>query len=127
MDGMKSKYQNEHASCDVKPNADLPEEMRESVLEISSVWTDPDHRKQGYATELMKAVCEEADMSNKVLILQPSPYDTTSGVGKDKLIAWYKRFGFIVTQKTPVLMARAPSFKARQSMVSAAVERATRG
>jgi GNAT superfamily N-acetyltransferase len=125
MDGMKQEYKNEHASCKVAPNADLPAEMRDSVLEVSSVWTDAEHRGQGFATELLASVCEDADCANKVLILQPRPYD--QGISKDKLIAWYKRFGFIVTQKDPVLMARAPSFKARQTMTSAAVDKVIRG
>lgn len=124
---MKSEYSNEYASCAVSVSNDLPEEMRERVREVRKVWTDPDHRKNGYATELMKSVCEDADLENLVLFLGVKTFDNSSGVGHAKLIDWYKRFGFIVTQKEPVLMARAPEFKARQSMVGAAVERLTRG
>ncbi len=125
---MKSEYSNEYAKCRVSESQDLPQEMRFRVREVSKVWTDPDHRKNGYATELMKSVCEDADLENMVLMLGVRTFDHSSGVGNSKLIEWYKRFGFIVTQKEPiVLMARAPEFKARQSMVGAAVERLTRG
>lgn len=128
MDGiMKENWSNEHAKCIVTESDEIPEEMRERIREVSQVWTDPDHRMQGYATELMKEVCEQADVENVVLMLQPRPYDSASCINKEKLIEWYKRFGFVITQKSPVLMARAPEFKVRQNMVSAAVERALRG
>jgi len=125
---MKSEYTNEHSRCVVSVSNDLPPEMRERVREVSRVWTDRDHRKNGYATELMKSVCEDADLENIVLMLGVRSFDSSSVVGNQKLIEWYKRFGFVVTQKEPViLMARAPEFKARQSMVGAAVERLIRG
>jgi GNAT superfamily N-acetyltransferase len=126
MDGglVKQLWSNEHARCEVVKNPELPPEM-DRVREVVRVWTDPEHRRQGFGTQLMQAVCEEADCERIVLILQPRPYDT--GIGKDKLIAWYKRFGFVKTQDKPVLMARAPSFRVRQSMVGAAVEKVTRG
>lgn len=127
MDGLKSAYKNEHASCEVVANPDIPAEMQDGVREIARVWTDAEHRKQGYATELMKQVCEDADVDRKVLILTPRPYDSGAGISKDKLIEWYKRFGFVVTQKTPVLMARAPTFKVRQTMIGAATEKVIRG
>jgi len=124
---MKRKYENEHSSCTVQFTTEIPEEMRDRVREVRAVWTAKEHRKQGYATELMKAVCEDADMENMVLILQPRTFDTTSGVGNQKLIEWYKRFGFVLTQKKPALMARAPSFKARQTIINAAAEKVARG
>lgn len=124
---MKRKYKNEHASCTVHVNTELPKAMQSRVREVRAVWTDKEHRRQGYATELMKAVCEDADLENKVLILQPRTFDTTSGVGNEKLISWYKRFGFVLTQKQPALMARAPFFKAKQTMINAAVEKVARG
>lgn len=124
---MKRKYTNEHASCTVHVNQELPKEMQKRVREVRSVTTTKEYRRQGYATELMKAVCEDADLENMVLILQPRSFDSTAGVGNAKLIEWYKRFGFVLTQKQPALMARAPTFKARQTMVNAAAEKVTRG
>lgn len=122
---MKEHYSNEHASCHVGISEELPPEMQERVREVTKVFTDPEFRAQGFGTELMKTVCEEADLCNFVLILHPWPYD--GNLSKDKLIQWYKRFGFILTQDKPVLMARAPEFKVRQSMVGVAVEKVTRG
>lgn len=109
MDVMKTDWSNEHASCKVTQNPDIPAHM-DRVREISSVWTDPEHRKQGFATELMKAVTDEADILGIVLILQPKEFGKSDGL-KD-LISWYKRFGFVKTQNNPVLMARAPEFRA---------------
>lgn len=124
---MKQLWSNEHARCEVVKNPELPADMQDRVREVVRVWTDRDQRQQGYATQLMQAVCEEADVENIVLILQPKGYDSVKAPGKDKLVSWYKRFGFVKTQESPVLMARAPTFKVRQSMVGAAVEKVTRG
>lgn len=106
---MKSEWSNEHARCKVTRNPDLPAHM-DRVREITSVWTDPEFRKQGFATELMKAVTDEADITRTVLILQPKEFGKSDGL-KD-LVSWYKRFGFVKTQNNPVLMARAPEFMA---------------
>lgn len=121
---MKSEFANEHASCVVVRNPELPAEM-DRVLEVSRVWTDPDHRKQGYATELLKSVCDEADAESIVLILQPKPFGQSGGL--KELERWYKRFGFVRTQDNPVLMARAPSFKPRTSSVVNAIDGMIRG
>jgi len=121
---MKQHWSNEQASCEVVKNPALPPEM-DRVREVVRLSTAKDQRLQGYATELMKAVCDEADTENIVLMLCPQPFD--DNISKDRLVAFYKRFGFVKTQDKPVLMARAPEFKVRQSMVGAAVERITRG
>ena len=136
---MKTEWKNEHASCRVVQNTELPSDM-ERVREVVSVWTDEDHRRQGYGTELMQAVCDEADVEGMVLILQPRPYGTDYSkceqmirpslireLDEHKLIAWYHRFGFINTQNKPVLMARAPSFCPRVTGVVHAVDGMLRG
>jgi predicted GNAT family acetyltransferase len=121
---MKQHWSNEHARCEVVTNPELPPEM-DRVREVVRVWTEPGSRQQGYATELLKAVCDEADAENLVLILQPSPFG--ANVSRDRLMTLYKRFGFIRTQDKPVLMARAPTFKVRQTAIAGAVERLHRG
>ena len=121
---MKQRFENEHASCEVVRNPELPPEM-DRVLEVVRVWTDPEHRKQGYATELMKAVCDDADAESIVLILQPRPFGHMHGL--KALEGWYKRFGFVRTQDNPVLMARAPSFRPRVSGVVHAIDEVIRG
>lgn len=121
---MKTDWKNEHASCRVVHNPELPPEM-DRVREVVRVWTAEDHRRQGYATELIQAVCDEADILGVVLMLQPLPFG--EGLSKDKLMAWYSRFGFVKTQSNPVLMARAPSFRAKLTGVVNAVDGLTRG
>lgn len=121
---MKSQYRNEHASCEVVVNRDLPPDM-DRVRELVKVWTDPEHRKQGFATELVKAVCEDADAHGVVLILQPRAFGYVKGL--IELEGWYRRFGFIRTQDNPVLMARAPSFRPRLTGVAQAIDGVARG
>lgn len=121
---MKQSYANEHASCEVVRNPELPPEM-DRVMELVKVWTDPDHRRQGFATELVKAVCDDADAESIVLILQPRPFGHVQGL--KALEGWYRRFGFVRTQDNPVLMARAPSFRPRVSGVVQAVDGMIRG
>lgn len=120
MDGrMKTDFANEHSSCRAVVNPELPEHMHERVREIVRVWTDKDHRGEGYATQLMQEVCNDADSSNMVLILRPQPFD--ANISKAKLIEFYKRFGFSKMQDDPVLMARAPTFKVLPTMIGDAI------
>ncbi len=110
MDGlMKTEWSNEHANLSLAMNPELPAHM-ERVREVVKVWTDPEHRKQGYATELLKQVTDEADVAGFVLMLQPKEFGKSNGL--KQLEHWYERFGFVKIQGNPVLMARAPSFKA---------------
>lgn len=105
---MKNKYSNEHASCDILTTEVLPA----GVLELSALLTDPAHRREGYATELLNEVCNDADIEGAVLVL--SPVD-------EQVHKFYERFGFKVIQPRPVLMARAPQiFKVKMSPISAA-------
>jgi GNAT superfamily N-acetyltransferase len=67
------QWSNEHAKLTIGPSAALPGGM-EGVMEVTGVWTDPEHRKQGYATELMKQACDAADIEKIVLMLQPKPF-----------------------------------------------------
>lgn len=105
---MKPHYSNEFASCQVVPSAVLPV----GVWELSSLYTQPAARRQGYATELLQAVCNDADIEGAVLALLPSDAE---------MMALYQRFGFQEVQPRPAMMARAPQiFKVHLSMVSAA-------
>lgn len=109
MDELKSEWKNEHAELRCVRNPELPPHM-DKVREVTRLWTAPGNRKQGYATELLKQVCGEADMLGYVLMLQPKEFGRSEGL-KD-LAKWYERFGFVKIQNNPVLMARAPEFKA---------------
>lgn len=124
---MKTEWKNEHASCRVVQNPELPADM-DRVRELTRVWCEPKARKQGYATELVSQVCEEADSESIVLILQPVNWGRSGGIRSPiELEAWYRRFGFIRTQSNPVLMARAPSFRPKLTGVVHAVDGMSRG
>ncbi len=125
MDGMNKHYSNEHSSAEVVINHDLPASIS-GVLEVVRVWTDPEARNQGFATELMKSIIEDADIEGCVLILRPN---TFGKVGLENLAEWYERFGFSTIQIKPVqLMARMPQvYKAKLSSVSGAAMEAVRG
>lgn len=127
MDGvMGSHYSNEHASCKVVRNQAICEAAAEdNIREIVSVWTDPGHRKQGYATQLMQSVCSAADDSKTVLMLAPKEYGNSKGL--KKLERWYLRFGFIRIQEAPILMARAPTFNLNHSALKGATSELLRG
>lgn len=82
----------------------LPVEMWEKTREIVGVQSL--NQRKGHATALMWTVCAEADRAWLTLVVQPKSF--ANGMGDDKLIAWYSRFGFVKIQDTPVLMARSP-------------------
>lgn len=104
MDGlMQSDWKNDGSTLKVIQN---PEVNIAGILEVVGIWTEPDLRRQGYATELLADVCREADRSHIVLMLRPEEYGKSQGL--KKLEPWYKRFGFIRIQDNPVLMARKP-------------------
>lgn len=123
---MHKHYSNEHSSAEVVANANLPESLA-GVLEVVRVWTDPEARRQGYATELMKSIVQDADIEGVVLILTPRPFGKSAGL--EKLAKWYERFGFSTIQKQPiVLMARMPQvFAAKLSPIFGAATEVARG
>lgn len=54
-------------------------------------------RGKGTGSEFMKKICNEADRRGKVIGLCPEPLELGSTEeDKARLIAWYKKFGFIV-------------------------------
>lgn len=110
--GMKPIYKNEHASCEVLKNHSLGE--LEGVLELVKLYTDEASRRNGYASELMLDVCDDADITGTVLMLRPV----------DGMELFYSRFGFARIQTKPVtLMARMPQiYKVKMNPISAAAE-----
>ena len=85
----------------------VPPHMRAGIRELSQLSVLEPDRGQGHASKLLDAVCAEADKSRKVLLLMPSAYEA-GGLDDLALIAWYRRHGFIVIQRNPILMARQP-------------------
>lgn len=121
---MHKHYSNEHSSAELVTPA-LPQSLS-GVLELVRVWTDVEARKQGFATELVKAICNDADIESVVLMLTPR---TFAAGGLNELQAWYERFGFRVIQRDPiVLMARMPQmFKAKMTDMGAAASEVANG
>ena len=114
---MKPHYSNEHSSAEVVKTTIAG---ADGVLELVRVWTDPEARRQGYATELMQSLCADADREGRVLMLNPKPFGQVAGLVD--LARWYERFGFVVIQQTPRLMARRPQV-AVQPEIASEVER----
>jgi predicted GNAT family acetyltransferase len=109
MDGLSEigrYWINEGTTVQVVINPELPSHLR--VREVVALFTEPEQRNKGYATELMKEVCAEADKCAIVLILKPERYGNTGG--HKNLQAFYQKLGFVKVQQKPVLMARAPVF-----------------
>jgi len=123
---MNQHYSNEHSSAEVVVNPSLPPALS-GVLEVVRVWTDPEARGQGFATELLKSITEDADIEGVVLILTPRIFGKTAGL--QDLAKWYERFGFSTIQRSPVvLMARMPQiYKAKLSPIAGAAIEVSRG
>jgi len=121
--GVKGHYSTDHASAEVVTPTALPPSL-DGVLELVRVWVDPEYRRQGYATELVKEVCNDADITSTVLMLRPNPFGEG---GLENLVPFYERFGFTVIQKQPVvLMARMPQvYKTKFNPIAAAAIAAT--
>jgi len=77
------------------------------LLEVKTVHTNKQGRRNGYASRLMAEVCAEADKDRVVLVLTPKQFDN-GPIGSKQLERWYEKFGFAVIQDKPVLMCRDP-------------------
>jgi GNAT superfamily N-acetyltransferase len=92
------------ASCRIAIATGLPEEMREAVREIVSVYAG--NQGKGHAKALMWEVCTEADQWWVTLLIQVCPFD--DGMTLEQLKRFYRGFGFREIQDEPCLMARLP-------------------
>jgi hypothetical protein len=120
---MNKHYSNEHSSAEVVTTTIVG---AEGVLEVVRVWTDTEARRQGFATELLTDICNDADIEGRVLLLNPRPFGRVAGLAD--LAPWYTRFDFAVIQKQPMLMARMPQiYKTKLSPVAGAVSEVVRG
>lgn len=114
---MKSIYTNEHASAEVVVSKAL--NGMDGVLELINLKTDDGFQKQGFGTQLLLEICNEADSNGIVLMLHPR---------KDWLINWYKRFNFKRIQSSPIiLMARSPRISVKFTEMAIATHKATHG
>lgn len=98
----------EGASLLIAPLTGIEESMTNQVRLIVRMQTDPDCRRQGHATKLLRQVCMEADDALTVLVLTPTPF-LDAPLNATALAVFYRRFGFETIQTDPtVLMSRAP-------------------
>ena len=102
---MLGKYQHGKATCVLNRSVQVPSEMRNGIREISSLQTPAESRRNGDATQLLHSICEEADTQRIVLLLHAEPFGD-SALDADQLESWYAKFGFMVIQAEPKLMAR---------------------
>lgn len=92
------------ASCHVGESVQIPAHMRSRVLEVSSFYVPPEHRRLRYAEGLMAVLCAEADRHEKILLVHCQPFGDS--IESDALRAWYERHGFQEIQPEPLLLAR---------------------
>jgi GNAT superfamily N-acetyltransferase len=95
------------ASLKVSYSQMVPASSRGLVREVSSVLCEPEYRKDGHASALLKEVMREADASRVTLMVMVKPYDA-GGMDGAQLSGWYHRLGFVEIQAAPCVMARSP-------------------
>jgi hypothetical protein len=102
-------------SLDLSYSAIVPPADRDSVLEISNLFTSRTERRNNCANSLMQDVCEQADQAGKLLLLMPQAFDQ-GGLTTAQLVDWYTRkFGFTTLQAAPqVILIRLPRTAAQQ-------------
>lgn len=92
------------ASCRIAMPKALPEEMQHTVREVLGVMSSS--KRNGEATALLHQVTTEADFAWITLLIHVEPFD--DGLTADQLEKFYQKFGFVVIQQEPLLMARSP-------------------
>lgn len=66
---------------------------RPDLYRIITLWVDPEHRRQGVATELMKAAL--ASFQDKPIYLEVDSFEATDSDPNDEQLAtFYEKFGF---------------------------------
>lgn len=84
---------------------------RDKYMILNKIMINPEHRGMGHANDAMKILTDYADKNNKILALTP---DTVWGANKNKLINWYKSWGFVMNKGRNIdyqvreLMTRKP-------------------
>jgi len=90
-------YQHGPARCKLRYSAVIPAHLRGHMLEIVNIYTPESERHKGYASAMLREICQQASREGKALMLMPDTRD---------LATWYARHGFQIVQESPLLMAR---------------------
>jgi GNAT superfamily N-acetyltransferase len=82
---------------------------KDKVITLSKIALEPEARKQGVGTAAMQALTEYADRTGQRIVLSPATdFGATS---KGRLVAFYKRFGFVENK------GRSKDFTVSESML----------
>ncbi len=95
---------NEGCSLRISVPEGYPPDVQRLAREITELYTAPENRNQGFARDLLKTVCAEADAAGIALLVHVKPEDETTE--SERLQRMYAKFGFAVFQKRPLLMCR---------------------
>lgn len=104
------------ATCKLSRTVQVPEKMRDDVVELSSLHCPVEERRNGFASQLVQEICDEADAAGKLLLIHVQPF-AEEGMSRAHLRHWYAgRFGFQEIQAKPLLMARMVGATPRMSL-----------
>lgn len=82
----------------------LPRHMQQLVREVIEVKVPLTHRRKGIATEMMQAVCDEADVNAMALMLVVRQEPEVGAPDAETLELWYESLGFAVVQTQPAIL-----------------------
>jgi ribosomal protein S18 acetylase RimI-like enzyme len=71
--------------------------LHNNDIEIEYLWTDPNHRSQGFANQLLKKAMMMADKLGVSLVGFIEPDGT--GLSRDQEIAWLSKNGFQLNKR----------------------------
>ena len=99
-----------NASVRLNPfvNDELTDDECAKLRYLSHLYVDPEHRRNGQATELIKQVIKEASEAGITLLLEPKPYQDED-ISLTDLIKFYAKHGFVRLQKEPLIMVKYPT------------------
>lgn len=98
-DEIKEKYHLSKFSLVQKPGS--------KTIILKLIVVDKDKRSQGAGSKAIQDLCTYADKNKLAIALEPMDSNPSTGtISKEKLISFYKRFGFVSVSKSE--MRRAP-------------------
>lgn len=83
----------------------LSDEAKKNLFVLTELFVPEEHRRKGYANNLLDKLHERADRNKFAIMLNPEGSGKLKGT---KLVNFYKRNDYQVLQKEPLLMIRYP-------------------
>lgn len=74
-----------------------PRDLSENDLYLAFIYIAEDKRNKSFGSELMKLLLAEADKKNLNIVVWAEPIHSEES--KEKLIAFYKKFGFVTDEE----------------------------